>query len=78
MNESVRKKIELRAYDLFLKRGGKHGHHAEDWARAEKEVLDEINKASSSGVAIAADLPKKARTASSSSQGKKTHKSSKK
>jgi hypothetical protein len=41
MNESLRKKIEERAYQLFLKRGGVHGYHVEDWARAEKEVLAE-------------------------------------
>jgi hypothetical protein len=41
MNESVRKKIEERAYQLFLKRGGAHGHSAEDWNKAEKEVLAE-------------------------------------
>jgi hypothetical protein len=39
MNESLRKKIEERAYQLFLKRGGVHGYAMEDWARAEKEIL---------------------------------------
>jgi|WetSurMetagenome_2_1015567.scaffolds.fasta_scaffold501284_1 hypothetical protein len=41
MNESLKKKIELRAYQLFLKRGGAHGYHVQDWARAEKEILAE-------------------------------------
>jgi hypothetical protein len=41
MNESLKKKIELRAYQLFLKRGGLHGYHHEDWAKAEKEILAE-------------------------------------
>ncbi len=41
MNESLRKRIESRAYQLFLKRGGAHGYHREDWARAEKEILAE-------------------------------------
>jgi len=41
MNESIRKKIEERAYQLFLKRGGAHGQSAEDWNKAEKEVLAE-------------------------------------
>ena len=35
---SVRKMIEQRAYELFLKRGGIHGYHMEDWLRAEKEI----------------------------------------
>jgi hypothetical protein len=41
MNELLRKKIEQRAYQLFLKRGGAHGYHIADWAKAEKEVLAE-------------------------------------
>ena len=41
MNESLRKKIEQRAYEFYLKRGGKHGYHLEDWARAEKEIMTE-------------------------------------
>ena len=49
MNESVRKKIEERAYQLFLKRGGVHGYHVEDWARAEKEVLAEVAAQKPSG-----------------------------
>ncbi|HVU50019.1 MAG TPA: DUF2934 domain-containing protein [Polyangia bacterium] len=27
-----------RAYELFLARGGEHGHDAEDWLRAEAEL----------------------------------------
>jgi hypothetical protein len=38
MNEVLRKKIEQRAYELFMKRGGLHGYHVQDWAQAEKEV----------------------------------------
>ena len=30
--------IELRAYELFKKRGCKHGHDREDWFRAESEL----------------------------------------
>jgi hypothetical protein len=47
MNESLKKKIEARAYQLFLKRGGAHGYHHEDWARAEKEVMAEESGAKS-------------------------------
>jgi hypothetical protein len=28
----------VRAYELFLARGGEHGHDAEDWLRAEAEL----------------------------------------
>lgn len=31
-------KIALRAYELFLARGGAHGHAAEDWLQAEREL----------------------------------------
>ena len=30
--------IEARAYELFLERGGEHGHDREDWMAAEKEL----------------------------------------
>jgi hypothetical protein len=30
--------IASRAYQLYLARGGEHGHDAEDWARAESEL----------------------------------------
>jgi hypothetical protein len=30
--------IAARAYELFLERGGAHGYHDEDWARAEQEL----------------------------------------
>lgn len=32
------KEIEKLAYQFFLERGGKHGYHQEDWARAEAIV----------------------------------------
>lgn len=30
--------IARRAYDLYLARGGEHGHHVEDWLQAEREL----------------------------------------
>ena len=30
--------IARRAYELFLARGGMHGHHEDDWAQAEREL----------------------------------------
>jgi hypothetical protein len=38
MDEMTKKKIEQRAYELFVKRGGVHGYHFEDWLRAEREI----------------------------------------
>ena len=31
--------IAKRSYEIFLERGGEHGHAEEDWARAETELL---------------------------------------
>jgi hypothetical protein len=31
--------IRRRAYELYTQRGGTHGRHAEDWFRAEAELL---------------------------------------
>ena len=30
--------IARHAYDLFLARGGEHGHDVEDWLRAQREL----------------------------------------
>lgn len=43
MDASVREKIERRAYEIFLSRGGAHGSQKDDWDRAEKEIMDELN-----------------------------------
>ena len=32
--------IELRAYRIFLDRGGADGHDVEDWLRAQRELLE--------------------------------------
>jgi hypothetical protein len=32
--------IALRAYEMFLERGGEHGHDLDDWLRAERELLE--------------------------------------
>jgi Protein of unknown function (DUF2934) len=37
-SELAREMIEVRAYELYLKRGCAHGHHLEDWLAAEREL----------------------------------------
>jgi Protein of unknown function (DUF2934) len=37
----VQRKIALRAYELYLQRGGVDGYADKDWLQAEQEVLDE-------------------------------------
>jgi hypothetical protein len=34
------KRVEARAYELYLQRGGEHGHDVEDWLAAEKELQE--------------------------------------
>jgi Protein of unknown function (DUF2934) len=34
----TREQIARRAYELFLARGGAHGHHEQDWFQAEREL----------------------------------------
>jgi hypothetical protein len=34
----TQEQISRRAYELFLARGGEHGHQDEDWVRAEREL----------------------------------------
>jgi hypothetical protein len=38
--DPIRDAIANRAYELFLARGGVHGHATEDWLAAENELLD--------------------------------------
>ena len=37
----LRKRIEERAYQLYLKRSGRNGDAHGDWIRAEREIMDE-------------------------------------
>ncbi len=38
---SVQRKIAMRAYELYLNRGGVDGYAEEDWLQAEREILEE-------------------------------------
>lgn len=46
--ESFTKKVEKRAYELYLKRGSVDGYDLEDWKQAEKEVKEAEKKAAES------------------------------
>jgi hypothetical protein len=37
-----REAVERKAYDLYLSRGFAHGHHVEDWLRAEALLLAKV------------------------------------
>ena len=36
--------IELRAYHIYLDRGGEHGRDVEDWLKAERELLKKYKR----------------------------------
>ena len=40
----TREEIELRAYDLYLERGGGDGQDVQDWLQAERELLGRYGK----------------------------------
>lgn len=43
--EAIEEQIRLRAYQLYQERGGGDGREAEDWLKAEGEVLSELKTA---------------------------------
>lgn len=38
----TQKEIELRAYEMYLQRGGEHGNELNDWLAAEKELNESL------------------------------------
>lgn len=36
--EPTQEQIRTRAYEIYLRRGGSHGHEWEDWIEAEREL----------------------------------------
>jgi hypothetical protein len=43
-NQPTREEIALRAYEIFLRRGGAPGNELADWVLAERELLDKDSK----------------------------------
>ena len=41
--------IELRAYELYLERGGEDGRDVDDWLAAERELIELSEQPASSG-----------------------------
>lgn len=44
IEQALRQRIAARAYDLFLRRGGGHGHAEEDWLEAERQINAETHR----------------------------------
>jgi Protein of unknown function (DUF2934) len=65
--------VARRAYELFLSRGGEHGHDQEDWYRAEQEVAGAANSDVSrhAPAAPARERPAPAKTSRPKVAGKK-------
>lgn len=40
----IEEEIRLRAYELYLERGGLHGFDQEDWRQAEEEILSKYQR----------------------------------
>lgn len=45
-NAPTHEEIALRAYEIYLERGGAPGDALQDWTRAERELLENSNKQS--------------------------------
>ena len=43
-NTPTHEEIALRAYEIYLERGGAPGDALQDWTRAERELLEKSNK----------------------------------
>ncbi len=55
-NTPDRQAVARRAYELFVSRGGEHGHDREDWYRAEQELTTAASPANTErGVANPGD-----------------------
>lgn len=71
MNEATKKKIEQRAYEIFVKRGSKPGNSKTDWDQAEKEILAEMSAPKLSQVIKESPVEKPAQSAQQPAQVKK-------
>jgi Protein of unknown function (DUF2934) len=40
----IREEIELRAYQIYIERGGGDGYEVEDWIQAERELVEKYGK----------------------------------
>lgn len=43
-NQPTQEEIALRAYHIYLQRGGAPGNELEDWIQAERQLLEENGK----------------------------------
>jgi hypothetical protein len=44
LHSVIEEEIRIRAYQIYVERGGQHGFDQDDWTRAEKEVLSKYQR----------------------------------
>ena len=66
---SPERKIELRAYEIYLERNGAPGNPLEDWVRAEREILQKSRKPRQENRRRRSLIPADGLLSSSSAQG---------
>jgi hypothetical protein len=57
-NHPTQEEIALRAYHIYMERGGMPGNELEDWVEAERQLLSENGKATENGNGKARRNPK--------------------
>jgi Protein of unknown function (DUF2934) len=50
----IGEEIELRAYQIYIERGGAHGQDVEDWLQAERELVEKYGSRGQKAKAAAA------------------------
>lgn len=53
-SEPTREEVALRAYEIYLERGGAPGDALEDWTRAERELREKNNARGKAGPTLVA------------------------
>lgn len=48
-NQPTQEEISLRAYQIYLERGGIPGYELEDWMEAERQLVDQNGKVDENG-----------------------------
>jgi hypothetical protein len=49
----TREEIEVRAYQIYLERGGAPGQDVDDWLQAERELVEKYEKTTSKAKTVA-------------------------
>ena len=62
-NQLTQEEVELRAYHIYLERGGIPGNELEDWIAAERQLVDENSKVDHNGKAMENGKPRRKPTA---------------